>query len=77
MTVFDVTIDSAFADGDPTTFTVGAVAHKQLQRQLGTSDPTAQQIASFYAAEFCDSGTVLVRSRDRTQRAIVARRSVA
>jgi hypothetical protein len=36
--------------------------------------PTLHQIASFYAAEFCDSGTVSVRAPDGSK-ALVVRRS--
>lgn len=77
MGLFAVTIDSPFEGGASHLDTViETPVGPQFAYELGTDRPTAQELADYYAGEYCDSGTVLVvNTADRADRAHVARRT--
>lgn len=75
MSDFRVFIDPAIQGGQQIVFTVHTPIDAQFADELGTKRPSAQQLADFYAGEYCDSGTVLVEARG--DRGLVARRQVS
>lgn len=76
MSTFQITVDSAFAGGrDHLDTTIRTPLDPQMAYELGTAYPSAQDLADWYAGEYCDSGTVRVVGAG--QRGLVARRSVA
>lgn len=71
---YTVTINSAFQGGGVRTIEGTLPLGGQLAYELGARYPTAQQLANYYAGEFCDSGTVAVQMG--ADRGLVGRREI-